>query len=37
MEAVLECIGKVLTMVEKEQYVGKVIYNHLDSIVTITD
>ena len=37
MEGVIDCIGKVLTMIEKEQFVGKAIYDHLDSIVTITD
>ena len=37
MEAVIDCIGRVLAMVEKEQLVGKVIYDHLDSIVAITD
>ena len=37
MEAVIDCIGKTLTMIEKEHLVGKAIYDHLDSIVTITD
>lgn len=37
MEAVIDCIGKTLTMVEKEQWVGKIIYDHLDTIVTVTD
>jgi hypothetical protein len=37
MEAVIDCIGKTLMMIEKEQLVGKSIYDHLDSIVTITD
>lgn len=37
MEAVIDCIGKTLMMIEKDQLVGKSIYDHLDSIVTITD
>ena len=37
MEAVIDCIGKTLVMVEKDQLVGKAIYDHLDSIVAITD
>ena len=37
MEGVIDCIGKVLTLIEKEPLVGKAIYDHLDSIVTITD
>lgn len=37
MEAVISCIGKTLMMIEKDQFVGKSIYDHLDSIVTITD
>ena len=37
MEAVIDCIGKVLSMIEKEPFIGKAIYDHLDSIVTITD
>ena len=37
MEAVIDCIGKTLTMIEKDQLVGKAIYDHLDSIVTVTD
>jgi hypothetical protein len=37
MEGVIDCIGKTLMMVEKEQWVGKSIYDHLDAIVTITD
>lgn len=37
MEAVIDCIGKTLAMIEKEPLIGKAIYDHLDSIVTITD
>lgn len=37
MEAAINCIGKTLVMIEKEPLVGKSIYDHLDSIVTITD
>lgn len=37
MENVIDCLGKVLQMVTKEQYVGKAVYDHLDSIVTTID
>lgn len=37
MESVINCIGQVLEMVNKEQYVGKAIYDNLDSIVVVTD
>ena len=37
MEAAIDCIGKTLLMIGKDQFVGKTIYDNLDSIVTITD
>jgi hypothetical protein len=37
MEKVINCIGQVLAMVSKEPYVGKAIYDNLDSIVIATD
>ena len=37
MEAAIDCIGKTLALVEHGPFVGKTIYDHLDSIVTITD
>jgi len=37
MEAAIDCIGKTLQMIEKNKYMGKAIYDHLDAIVTITD
>jgi len=37
MENLINCIGTVLQMVTKEQYVGKVINDHLESIEVVTD
>ena len=37
MERVINCIGQVLAMVTKEPYVGKAIYDNLDSIFLATD
>lgn len=37
MEAAIDCIGKTLQMIEKNKFMGKAIYDNLDSIVTITD
>ena len=37
MEAFINCIGKVLQMITKDQFVGKAIYDNLDSIVMVTD
>jgi hypothetical protein len=37
MERVINCVGQVLGMVTKEPYVGKAIYDNLDSIVIATD
>ena len=37
MEAAMDCIAKTLQMIDKNKYIGKAIYDHLDAIVTITD
>lgn len=37
MENLINCIGTVMQMVTKEQYVGKVINDHLESIEVVTD
>lgn len=37
METAIDCIAKTLQMIEKNKYIGKAIYDHLDAIVTITD
>ena len=37
MEEVINCVGKVLEMVTKEPWVGKAVYDHLDSLVIVTD
>jgi hypothetical protein len=37
MEAVLNCIGRVLQQTIKEQWSGKVVYDNLDSIILVAD
>lgn len=37
MEAAIDCIAKTLLMIEKNKFMGKAIYDNLDSIVAITD
>ena len=37
MESAINCIGKVLQTVIKEQWTGKVIYDQLESIILVTD
>jgi hypothetical protein len=37
MEAVLNCIGRVLQQTNKEQWTGKAVYDNLDSIILVAD
>lgn len=37
MEAVINCIGKVLQQVAREPWSGKAVYDNLDSIILVTD
>lgn len=37
MEGVINCVGRVLEMTTKEQWMGKAVYDHLDAIVVVTD
>lgn len=37
MEAVINCIGRVLQEVSKEPWSGKAVYDNLDAIILVTD
>jgi hypothetical protein len=37
MESVINCIGKVLQLVTKEQWTGKAVYDNLDTIILVVD
>lgn len=37
MEALINCLGKVLLQVTKDQWTGKTIYDNLDAIILVTD
>jgi hypothetical protein len=37
MESAINCIGKVLQQVTKEQWSGKTVYDNLDAIILVTD